>query len=62
MNKGLLSISATCSNCNEVHTLSQCTQTRIVTPITNWPTSPGGEVINFVCPDCQSIVFTQTIK
>lgn len=62
MNNGLLSISATCSNCEEQHTLSQCAGQKVITPPTSWPTSPGSVVINFTCPNCDGVIYTHVIS
>jgi len=62
MNRGLLSISATCSHCEESHTLSQCTQHQVVTPTLSWPTNPGSINIEFKCPNCTEIIYTHKVK
>jgi hypothetical protein len=62
MNRGLLSISATCSHCEESHTLGQCIQQQIVTPTLNWPTDPGSTNIEFKCPVCDDIIHTYKVR
>lgn len=62
MNRVLLSISATCSNCLDQHTLSECTQERLVVPTTSWPTNPGSTNIEFKCPECSEVIYTYKIQ
>ena len=62
MNKGLLSISATCSHCSEQHQLSQCLQETLVVPPINWPNNPGSTNIEFTCPDCSEVIYTYKVR